>query len=142
MIINSTNNSIVKKALLFVMLLFPLVVSADDDGFCGGNVSYFYSNSTHTLYISGSGPMADYANANDVPWKDYRTLITSVNIQSGVTSIGNNAFMQCTGITSVAIPNSVTSIGDYAFYRCSSLTGIDIPEGITSIGDGAFSGCI
>ena len=32
-----------------------------------------------------------------------------------VTSIGDDAFHDCTGLTSITIPNSVTSIGEYAF---------------------------
>ena len=32
-----------------------------------------------------------------------------------VTSIGEYAFCNCSGLTSVVIGNSVTSIGDYAF---------------------------
>ena len=35
-----------------------------------------------------------------------------------VTSIGNSAFLFCSGLTSVTIPNSVTIIGYEAFYRC------------------------
>ena len=36
----------------------------------------------------------------------------------------------------------VTSIGDFAFYNCSGLTNITIPNSVTYIGSGAFSGCI
>ena len=69
------------------------------------------------------------------------TSLTSIEIPESVTSIGVYAFSNCTSLTSIEIPGSVTSIGDYAFYYCTSLTSIEIPEGVTSIGDSAFSNC-
>ena len=63
-------------------------------------------------------------------------------IPNGVTSIGEDAFYDCSGLTSITIPNSVTSIGYYAFENCSSLTSITIPNGVTSIGIYAFYNCI
>ena len=62
-------------------------------------------------------------------------------ISHSVTSIGNEAFRDCSGLTSVTIPNSVTSIGDYAFYECYRLTSVTIPNSVTSIGSSAFSYC-
>ena len=67
--------------------------------------------------------------------------LTSVTIPNSVTSIGGSAFYGCSGLTSVTIGNSVTSIGNNAFYNCSSLTSVTIPNSVTSIGEGAFSGC-
>ena len=43
-------------------------------------------------------------------------------IPNSVTSIGDCAFYNCSGLTSVTIPNSVTFIGKYAFEDCSGLT--------------------
>ena len=69
------------------------------------------------------------------------TGLTSVTIGNSVTSIGMGAFNGCTGLTSVTIGNSVTNIGDWAFYGCYGLTEITIPNSVTSIGKWAFSGC-
>ena len=67
--------------------------------------------------------------------------LKSVEIPSGVTSIGDWAFDGCSGLKSVEIPSSVTSIGKYAFSGCSGLKSVEIQSGVTSIGEGAFSGC-
>lgn len=63
-------------------------------------------------------------------WVDYR-----------VTSIGNGAFQDCSGLVSVTIPESVTIIDNEAFWGCSSLTSVSIPESVTNIGDCAFRAC-
>ena len=75
-----------------------------------------------------------------------KTLIlgckTSVIPSDGsVTSIGEDAFVLCTGLTSITIPDSVTSIDGYAFQGCTGLTSITIPNSVTSIGGYAFEGC-
>ena len=62
-------------------------------------------------------------------------------IPNNVTSIGNSAFYQCTGITSISIPNSVIAIGDSAFYECSNLTSLVLPNSIKMIEDYVFCGC-
>ena len=67
--------------------------------------------------------------------------LTSIAIPNTVTSIGIEAFKYCSGLTSITIPNSVISIGNDTFYRCNSLTSITIPNSVTSIGDRAFYKC-
>ena len=56
-------------------------------------------------------------------------------IAEGVTSIGEQAFYECTSLKSVTIPDSVTNIGADAFSHCTSLTSV------TSIGYNAFDSC-
>ena len=69
------------------------------------------------------------------------TELTSVTIPNSVTSIGSSAFQGCTGLTSVTIPSSVTELGLGAFSGCTSLTAVTIPDSLTSISQGAFSSC-
>ena len=65
--------------------------------------------------------------------------ITSITIPNSVASIKSSAFEGCTSLTSVTIPNSVTSIGSLAFYNCTNLLSITIPNSVTSIGRDAFN---
>ena len=67
--------------------------------------------------------------------------VTKYVIGNAVTSIGNRAFYECSGMTEITIPNSVTSIGGSAFYGCSCLTTIRIPNSVTCIDQYAFEGC-
>jgi len=69
------------------------------------------------------------------------TGLTSVTIGNGVKSIGNYAFYGCTGLASITIPNSVTSIGFNAFDHCTGLVSITIPYSVTSIEGSAFAFC-
>ena len=109
-------------------------------GSYGDNVYYAYNSTTTTLNIFGTGAMADYNSLNR-PWNSYCEDITTVVIGNGVTSIGDNAFGNCTVLTSIIIPASVTSIGSSAFGFCASLNSITIPASVTNIGNSAFQCC-
>ncbi len=58
-----------------------------------------------------------------------------------VTTIGNYAFFDCTGLTNLTIPDSVTTIGNYAFLGCTGLTNLTVPDSVTAIGNGTFCNC-
>ena len=65
--------------------------------------------------------------------------ITTVTIADGVTSIGNKAFENCSGLQNVTIGNTVTSIGFRAFDHCSGLQKVNIGNSVTTINGNAFS---
>ena len=119
----------------------PIILPRGDDNF-----NYTLCEDG-TLYISGNGDMPDFAydsynNIFSSPWSDYHDKITSVVINSGITSIGDYAFSGCYELTSVIIPEGATSIGDGAFNGCERLTNISIPKSVQSIGEEAFANCI
>lgn len=67
--------------------------------------------------------------------------ITTLEIPTSVTSIGNHAFYGCNGLTSVEFPSNLSSIGDWAFSNCSGLTSVDLPSSITKMGECVFYYC-
>ncbi len=101
------------------------------------------SNIEKITLTKGTGEMNDDSDFNYVstPWYISKDSIKEIILEDGITSIGNYAFKDCTGLTSITIPGSVTSIGSSAFSGCTGLMSITIPDGITSISDSTFYGC-
>ena len=136
-------NIYIKQMLAVVFILCSAVTNAQTySGTCGENASwslYIYEG-TGVLEITGTGATDSYnAQLSRAPWWDHG-CITTVKIADGITSIGSNAFYDCTNLTSVTIPGSVTSIGTEAFLCCPYLANITIPSSVISIGRSAFYG--
>ena len=98
-------------------------------------------NTASTPYeiIITNAPESGYSNAIDVTGRF--VSIVGMVMSSGVTSIGNGAFMDCKSLTSITIPEGVTEISAFAFDSCSNLTSVTIPESVTSIGASSFAFC-
>lgn len=134
-----------KSRTLLLTLLALSVVSpawADDSGSCGTSVTYTYTESNHTLTISGTGAVSDYEISPDNrPWAAYSDDITTVVIEEGVTALGCCAFARCTNLVTVnfAEESQLTIIDAGAFAECNSLEAIVIPNNVTTIGNNALS---
>lgn len=128
-------------------------------------------NDTYTLVVSGTGSMADYSRAADVPWYgDNGQLMKKVTkgiVESGITHLGARTFVLAENLTSVELPEGLLSIGvscfnmnglpsvltsivfpstlqvidDYAFYHGKLGGDVEIPESVTKIGKLAFDQC-
>ena len=106
----------------------------------------FYNCTALKKIEVGSGNGTFHSAGNCLVETETNTLVlgcqTSVIPTDGsVTSIGQVAFSNCSGLTSIVIPDSVTSIGNAAFSYCSGLTSVAIGNGVTLIGRKAFVSC-
>ncbi|MBE6741723.1 MAG: leucine-rich repeat domain-containing protein [Ruminococcaceae bacterium] len=139
-----------KKALsilLSVLILFSVFSSftafaVETSGKCGENATYELKDGV--LTISGKGEMEDFsedlsAGKRRSIWKN-NTKITKVVVKSGITSVGGEAFVNCTNIASISLPKTIKKIKYYAFQGCSGLTKVTLPEKLEIIGKKAFEG--
>jgi hypothetical protein len=135
---------------------FTNIEESSTAGFMVNGINYFISSSISpkTVEVAAGGT---YTGAVTIPASvscnsiiysvtsignyafNQCTGLSSITLPGSVTSIGNYAFNQCTGLNAVTIPGSATSIGSYAFYQCAGFTSITIPSSVTSIGEYAFT---
>lgn len=77
-------------------------------------------------------------------FKQNGSVVTSITIPSGVTSVGASAFAGCTSITSVTIPKTVKELGANVFQNCTNLQKVIFESEntvLTNIPDYCFDGC-
>ena len=99
-----------KQILLFVMVLVPMLASADAVEIDG--IYYNLITKAKEAEVT-KNPNRNYSGEVVVPKSvEYEGTTYSV------TTIGELAFSNCSGLTSVTIPNSTTSIGLDAFCGC------------------------
>ena len=110
------------------------------EGYCGNNLTWVLTNDG-TITFSGTGDMRNYSSASSTSWYAYRDQITSIELEDGITSIGNFAFYGLENVVDVTIPEGVTSIGGFAFKNCTSLETVDLPSTLKKLGESAFFGC-
>lgn len=75
------------------------------------------------------------------PWKDYVEVIKAIQIEEGITSLGECSFAECSHVSSISLPSTLTEIGGYAFENATNMHSITIPAGVTQIGIFAFNNC-
>lgn len=129
-----------------------MVSAAEYSGRCGKNLYWEIENDILRIY--GEGPMYDYPwfsydhNGQNSPWHGSRygnvygeqqLPFSHVVIESGVTSIGNNAF-HSNKFSTIVIPDTVERIGTDAFMGTESLQYMIVPDSVKVIEEGALQG--
>ncbi len=73
----------------------------------------------------------------EIPYKALSSAdgLFEFEIPSGVTKIGDEAFMLSAYIYSIVIPDTVTEIGDRAFFDMDNLHEIVVPQSVKTLGD-------
>lgn len=132
-----------KKIYLLLSLLFVAFISASAHDFeasnaDGATIYYLYNADGTSVSVSYRGGESleyfnEYSGTLVIPAE-----VTYNGTTYAVTTIGEEAFVGCSGLTSVVIPESVTAFEDYAFMSCPNLSSVEIPESVTSIGTYAF----
>lgn len=129
----------------------PSTSQIETENKCGDNAFWSFDETTGLLTISGTGSIYDYNKAapifsytpNDPPYSLNMGYIKAIEIQEGITSIGNKAFYgSYTAVTSIKLPESLEYIGDYALYTSAGdetpSTSITIPKKVSHIGEKAI----
>lgn len=66
--------------------------------------------------------------------------LTEVTMADSVLTMGDRVFQDCDNITTVTLSNNLTEIGKESF-KWSGITGMTIPSSVTTIGSSVFASC-
>jgi hypothetical protein len=116
-----------------------LVLDGASSGTCGKNLTWTLTDEG-VFTISGTGKMADYDDASQVPWNEYRERIEKVIVEAGVLSISSYAFQDCENLVEVSLPEGLRAVGGYVFYN-TAIRELTVPGSLTSVTVMAFYGC-
>lgn len=106
--------------------------SGEQTNMCGNTVSWLITDQG-VLTISGTGDTFNYSE-HSAPWYGYRDQIIGIDIEDGITGIGDHFFEDCNNLVSMTIPDSVYRLGFYAISNCDAITDITIPGEISEMG--------
>ena len=111
-------------AALILALACGAALAVIEGGPLNEDGSVWYENDySGTIRIGGEGATKDYGSSYNLSPLDGKAM-TAVEIEAGVTRLGNNLFYGCADLTTATIMNPDAVISGTAFRLCSSLTTI------------------
>jgi hypothetical protein len=117
-------------AVLFFCFAYETAAQTVDFGTTGDCTwTLTGSSGDYTLTIGGNGAMENYTSGS-APWYSYRNDIKTLEIQQGVTTIGDTAFYDCTELNKICLKaENPPSVGNDAFYNVQNNIYIHVPCG-------------
>ena len=129
--------------LITAILMFVSFSSRADiieSGKCGNDVTWSLSEDG-TLTIAGNGETWDYDGVIN-PWADYKEKIVKIEIEEGVTYIGNYlfSFLRASdggphpyrNVKSMTFPKSLKRFGNYTFFNFHRIETLRIASDLSS----------
>lgn len=120
-------------------------------------LEYSYDEATHTAQVTGHtaeliGAIVVPATTSDSEGHEYtvtglaakcfekQSQMTSLNMPSSLSVIGQSALEGCTGLTGATLPEGLTTLGTWSFRGCTGLTSVVVPR-VARLGAGVFEKC-
>ena len=85
-------------------------------GTCGKKATWQVTDDG-ILKIKGSGATYNYSDTDPAPWNGYAKSIKTIQIEEGIKTLGDQAFVKLSKAKKVEIPSTVKTIGDSVFAK-------------------------
>lgn len=119
--------------------------------------AFLWCDSLHTVFLPsalrhlGEGAFSNCTNLISIRLPQtlieiprscfHHTGFTSFTVPEGVTTISQDAFVDCFRLQHITFPSTLQTIERGAFFKCPELTEIDLPSSLRFLGEYAFMEC-
>ena len=112
----------------------------------------YYDKTSYFYYIPTTIKTVTITNQTIIPVAAFNNcdFIKNITLPTNVTSIGDYAFQNCTGLTRLNsttdglfdLPTNIAAINQYTFKNCNKMTHVTVPANVTNISTNAFDSCV
>ncbi len=120
------------KCVSLVLLTFALL-SFLSLGAAAEAPSWSFDDGVLSVYSDFDG-----CSPGSYPWSGISGGVERIVIADGVTALPRFSFALMRTVVSVSLPGSLLSVGDCAFLGCTGLSELDLPDSLRSVGAYAF----
>ena len=135
---------LLSACLVFIGVTVPQAKAKPKTGQDANGNTWKYERKNRTLTFSGTTDLEEFeldGHSPEPEWWCWSEEAEHLVIESGITGLPGEEFMDFYKLKTAQLPDTVTYIGHCVFDNCWRLETIKMSENITSIGNYAFSGC-